>query len=95
MATGPGVRDEAGLWQSDQAGRFFAYTKSVGGRIAAAEFMNEPNLAAMGGAPDGYDAAAYGRDFKAFVAFIRANEPDVIVLGPGSAGETAESPSER
>ena len=90
MATSPGVRDAAGLWQSDQARRLFAYTRSVGGRIAAAEFMNEPNLAAMGGAPKGYDAAAYGRDFKAFVAFIRASEPDAIVLGPGSIGETAE-----
>ena len=88
MATSAGARDAAGLWQSDQARRFFAYTRSVGGRIAAAEFMNEPTLAAMGGAPKGYDAAAYGRDFKAFVAFIRASEPDVMVLGPGSIGET-------
>jgi hypothetical protein len=88
MATSPGVRDAAGQWQSDQARRLFAYTRSVGGKIAAAEFMNEPTLAAMGGAPDGYDAAAYGRDFKAFVAFIRASEPDVMVLGPGSIGET-------
>ena len=88
MATSPGARDAAGRWQSDQARRLFAYTISVGGRIAAAEFMNEPTLAAMGGAPDGYDAAAYGRDFKAFVAFIRASEPDVMVLGPGSIGET-------
>ena len=88
MATSPGARDAAGRWQSDQARRLFAYTRSVGGRIAAAEFMNEPTLAAMGGAPKGYDAAAYGRDFKAFVAFIRASEPDAIVLGPGSIGET-------
>lgn len=88
MATGPGARDAAGLWQSDRARRLFAYTKSVGGRIAAAEFMNEPNLAAMGGAPDGYDAAAYARDFKTFVAFIRAGAPDTLVLGPGSTGET-------
>ena len=73
----------------------FAHTRSVGGRIAAAEFMNEPTLAAMGGAPDGYDAAAYGRDFKAFVAFIRASAPNTIVLGPGSIGETAASPSSR
>ena len=51
MATSPGVRDAAGRWQSDQARRLFAYTRSVGGRIAAAEFMNEPTLAAMGGAP--------------------------------------------
>jgi hypothetical protein len=95
MATGPGVRDAAGLWQSDQARRLFAYTRSVGGRIAAAEFMNEPTLAAMGGAPDGYDAAAYGRDFKAFVAFMRVSEPDVMVLGPGSIGETTASQSSR
>jgi hypothetical protein len=95
MATGPGVRDAAGQWQSDQARRLFAYTRSVGGRIAAAEFMNEPTLAAMGGAPKGYDAAAYGRDFKAFVAFIRASEPDVMVLGPGSIGETAAPQSSR
>src|SRR4029079_4775920 len=53
MATSPGVRDAAGLWQSDQARRLFAYTKSVGGGFASAEFMNEPNLAAMGGAPAG------------------------------------------
>ena len=93
MATSPGVRDAAGLWQSDQARRLFAYTRSVGGRIAAAEFMNEPTLAAMGGAPKGYDAAAYGRDFRAFVAFMRASEPDAIVLGPGSVGETTATQS--
>ena len=95
MATSPGVRDAAGRWQSDQARRLFAYTRSVGGRIAAAEFMNEPTLAAMGGAPDGYDAAAYGRDFKAFAAFMRASEPDVMVLGPGSIGETMAPRSSR
>ena len=35
--------------------------------------MNEPNLAAMGGAPAGYDAAAYGRDFKQFHSFVKQN----------------------
>jgi heparanase 1 len=93
MAISPGARDAAGHWQSDQARRLFAYTRSIGGRIAAAEFMNEPTLAAMGGAPKGYDAAAYGRDFKAFVAFIRDSEPDVMVLGPGSIGETTATQS--
>ena len=93
MATGPGARDAAGLWQSDQARRLFAYTRTIGGRIAAAEFMNEPNLADMGGAPKDYDAAAYGRDFKAFVAFMRTSAPDAMVLGPGSASETAAAPS--
>jgi hypothetical protein len=93
MASSPGARDATGHWQSDQAHRLFAYTRSIGGRIAAAELMNEPTLAAMGGAPDGYDAAAYGRDFTTFVAFIRASAPDAIVLGPGSIGETTAMPS--
>ncbi|WP_141686414.1 hypothetical protein [Bradyrhizobium sp. LMTR 3] len=93
MAISSGIRDAAGRWRSDQARRLLSYTKSIGGRIAAAEFMNEPTLAAMGGAPKGYDAEAYGRDFKAFVAFIRNNQPDVIVLGPGSIGETTASQS--
>jgi hypothetical protein len=93
MATSPGVRDAAGLWQSDQARRLFTYTQSIGGRIAAGEFMNEPTLPALGGAPDGYDAAAYGRDFKAFVVFMRASEPDAMILGPSSIGETTAAPS--
>jgi hypothetical protein len=49
--------------------------------------MNEPNLAAMGGAPAGYDAAAYGRDFKAFRSFAKQAAPDMLILGPGSVGE--------
>src|SRR3984893_9450294 len=40
MATGSGPRDAQGLWTPDQARRLFEYTKSVGGRIAATEFMN-------------------------------------------------------
>jgi hypothetical protein len=93
MAISRGVRDAAGRWQGDEARRFIAYTKSVGGRIAAAEFMNEPTLPAIGGAPKGYDAAAYGREFKAFRALIKESDPDLIVLGPGSVGETTASPS--
>ena len=64
FATSPGTRDSAGVWTPDQARRFLGYTKSIGGNIAAAEFMNEPDMAIMGGAPAGYAAAAYGRDFK-------------------------------
>jgi hypothetical protein len=88
MATSAGTRDEAGVWTPVQARRVFEYTKSLGGRIAAAEFMNEPNLAVIGGAPRGYDAAAYGRDFKAFQTFVAATAPDLLVLGPGSVAET-------
>ena len=60
FATSLGVRDAAGVWTSDQARRFLAYTRAAGGSVAAAEFMNEPTLAVMGGAPTGYDAAASG-----------------------------------
>ena len=89
LATSVGTRDARGTWTTAQARRFLDYTTSVGGRIAAAEYMNEPTLAAMGGAPTGYDAAAYGRDFKVFRAFVKQAAPDMLVLGPGSVGETA------
>ena len=90
FATGAGTRDSAGVWTVEQAARLVDYTSAIGGRIAAAEFMNEPNLAVMGGAPAGYDAAAYGRDFKRFHAFARAAAPGMLILGPGSVGETAD-----
>lgn len=89
FAISPGVRDEAGTWTPAQAQALLAYTASVGGRIAAAEFFNEPNVAAMGGAPRGYDAAAYGRDFKIFAPFARKAAPGILLVGPGSVGEGA------
>lgn len=91
FATGAGTRDTDGAWTSDQGRRLMDFTRSAGGRIAAAEWMNEPTLAVMGGAPAGYDAAAYGRDFKIFHAFAKQSAPDMLVLGPGSVGETAGS----
>ncbi len=87
FATSPGTRNAAGLWTSVQAGRLLAYTKSLGGAIAAAEYMNEPTYAAMGGAPAGYDAAAYGRDIGVFVPFMKKTSPETTILGPGGVGE--------
>ncbi len=68
FAVRPGTRDAAGGWKPDQANRLLGYTSSIGGHIAAAEFMNEPNLAEMGGAPAGYDAAAYREGILQFSA---------------------------
>ena len=51
--------------------------------------MNEPNLAAIGGAPAGYDAAAYGRDFKIFRSFMKQAAPETMILGPGTTGRDA------
>ena len=87
FATSPGTRNSSGRWQPTQASALLSYTKSVGGSIAATEFMNEPTYAAMGGAPQGYDAAAYGRDIADFGKFIRELSPGTVFLGPGSVGE--------
>ncbi len=87
FAVSAGVRDAAGVWTPEQAQKLLSYTKSLGGSIAAAELFNEPNIAAMGGAPKSYDAAAYGRDFAAFLAFARKSAPGMLILGPGSVGE--------
>jgi hypothetical protein len=87
FATSPGTRNAAGVWTPDQARHFLAYTQSLGGSIAAAEFMNEPTFAAMGGAPKGYDPTAYGRDVAAFRSFIEKTAPEIVFLGPGSVGE--------
>ncbi len=87
FAISPGVRDVKGVWTSEQAKQFLDYTTSLGSSIAAAEFMNEPTIAYMGGAPKDYDAAAFGRDIAVFHAFIKKAAPDMIVLGPGGLGE--------
>jgi heparanase 1 len=89
FAVSPGARDPAGIWDPDQANRLLTYTRSVGGSIAAAEFMNEPNLAEMGGAPAGYDATAYRTDFALFRSFMKRTTPETMILGPGAIGETA------
>jgi heparanase 1 len=89
FASSPGTRDAAGVWTPDQANRLLTYTRSVGGRVAAAEFMNEPNLAEMGGAPAGYGATAYGRDFRLFRSFMKQTTPETMILGPGTVGEPA------
>ncbi len=87
FATSAGTRDTSGVWTSGQASEFLAYTKSLGGSIAAAEFMNEPTFAEMGGAPKGYNAAAYARDVAVFRLWVRHADPSLLILGPGSVGE--------
>ena len=87
FATSIGTRNAEGVWTPNEADAWLAYTKSVGGRIAAAEFMNEPTFAAMGGAPKDYNAADYGRDTGVFGAWLKQNSPGTVFLGPGSVGE--------
>ncbi len=93
FAVGAGVRDRNGKWTADQAAKWLAYTNAAGGRIAAAEFFNEPTMPALGGAPQGYDAAAYARDFAVFRGFVKRAAPDMAIVGPGAAGEATDGRS--
>jgi heparanase 1 len=88
FAISPGVRDANGIWTPAEAKKFLAYTHQIGGSIAAAEMFNEPSFASMGGAPKGYDAAVYGKDFKVFHPFVKMAAPEMVILGPGSVGES-------
>jgi hypothetical protein len=92
FAISPGSRDADGAWKTDQAEHLIDTTRSLGGHIAAVEFMNEPNLAATNGAPPRYDAKAYGRDFRIFREWMQRAAPETLIVGPGSIGD-APSPS--
>lgn len=82
-----GVRDSAGVWTPVEARKLLDYTRSIGGHIAGAEFFNEPDMPVYGGAPKGYSAADYARDFAVFRKFAKATVPDMQIVGPGSVGE--------
>ena len=92
FAVSTGTRGTDKVWKSDQAQRLVNLTKSLGGQIAAAEFMNEPNFVDLTKAPEGYSAADYGRDFDIFQKWIKAASPETLVLGPGSVGESGITP---
>jgi hypothetical protein len=87
FATSGGTRDASGTWTPVEGEKFVRYTHSIGGSIAAAEFMNEPTFVSVAGVPKDYDGAAYGRDFAVFQPFLRKAAPEALVLGPGSVGE--------
>src|SRR5579871_6275956 len=90
FAVSRGTRDKDGVWKPEQARQVVEATRSAGGRIAAAEFMNEPDVGLIGGgAPVRTDVAAYARDFGLFRNFLRQTAPDVAILGPGTTGRTA------
>jgi Glycosyl hydrolase family 79, N-terminal domain len=86
-----GIREARSVWTSGQARRLLDATRAMGGRVAAAELMNEPDLPSIGGAGDGYDAAAYGRDFAVFRAFMKHEVTEALVLGPGTGSGPSDA----
>ena len=89
FVTSRGTREATGAWAPEQARRLLAYTRSLGGSIAAAEFMNEPDLVSIDGKTKGYDAAEYGRDFRTFLTLVKQTAPETIILGHATVGTTA------
>lgn len=85
FATSPGARDAQGVWQTDTAARWLAYTHEIGGTIAAAEFANEPNMISLTQPPAGYTAADYRRDYTTFANWLRQATPKTLLLAPGYA----------
>lgn len=82
-----GARDAQGVWNPDQARRLLAYTHSLGGRIHAAELINEPNVGARVGLPKTYDAATFARDQAVFRDLVKRDAPTLKTVGPASTGE--------
>jgi heparanase 1 len=82
-----GARAPDGVWNPENARRLLTYTRSIGGRIDAAELMNEPNVGPLVGAPKGYDAMLFARDQAVFRDLVARSAPEVKTVGPGSTGE--------
>lgn len=71
-------------WNPDQAKALFDFSKNYGVPIAAAEFMNEPNMLSFSGAPQGYTEKDFARDQDLFFNFIKENYPETLTVGPSS-----------
>ena len=84
MANTAGAHHADGAWNPENSRAFVEYTIANGLEIAGAEFMNEPDLAPMHGAPEGYTTADYARDVALFVRMLRESAPAAHFVGPGS-----------
>jgi len=73
-------------WHPGQAKLLFDLSKEYGVPIAAAEFMNEPNMLSGSGAPKGYTFADYIRDQDIFNQWLHQNYPETLAVGPCSVG---------
>ena len=73
-----------------QIEKLFAVTDELGGRIDALEFMNEPNMLQISGAPLGYDFDDYIRDQDIINGWVRENYPDCLIVGPCNTGMADE-----
>ena len=79
-----------------QAKKIFDFSHSYGVNIDAIEFMNEPNMMQMSGAPEGYTSADYVRDQDILNGWVRSNYPECLIVGPCTTGDPSiGSPGEK
>lgn len=93
VANCEGLHSASEPWNPSEAEKLFSLSKEYGVPIDAAEFMNEPNMLAMSGAPAGYTAADYARDQDLFFAWVRKNYPGTLLVGPCNTGGMDEASS--
>ena len=85
-----GDHKDGGPLDLTQIKKLFALTDELGGRIDAFEFMNEPNMLQISGAPQGYTFEDYVRDQDIANRWVRENYPNCLIVGPCNTGMTGE-----
>ncbi len=81
-----GDHKNSGPLDLSQAKKIFEFSHNYGVDIDAAEFMNEPNMLEVSGAPKGYTSFDYVRDADIFYKWVKENYPDCLIVGPCTVG---------
>lgn len=84
-----GDHPNGGALDLTQTKKIFDLSHAYGVDIDAAEFMNEPNMLAGSGAPQGYTAADYARDQDIFNSWVNEHYPNCLLVGPCTLGDAA------
>ena len=82
-----GDHPDGGPLSLAQAKKLFAFSHAYGVEIDAIEFMNEPNMMELSGAPAGYTPADYARDQDILYGWVREHYPDCLLVGPCTTGD--------
>jgi len=82
-----GDHPNGGPLDLSQTKKIFDFSHAYGVDIDAAEFMNEPNMLALSGAPAGYTPEDYARDQELFFGWVRSHYPTCLLVGPCTIGD--------
>lgn len=86
-----GDHPDGGPLDLTQAKKIFGFSHNYGVDIDAVEFMNEPNMMELSGAPAGYTPQDYGRDQDILYGWVRKNYPHCLLVGPCTTGDPSIS----